>query len=202
MSQLRSLPAPTSIKWSSQQVDQRYLGWFRGGPLSLVHCGKKVANHRIEQVIATTHDGYPATAFSYTYDDTGVYLYRTEGTSRTHQYMITSISLPSQLPILDIAANPAAPGESTFEQRFRVNGNDPRFTAEALGQGMRRWLMADPRASYFPIRLEGATVSSWRHNYVFVNVRPLPLELVNPMVDFLAEFARRLLVPPAGARPR
>lgn len=174
MTQLRALPGPQHVPWQPQPPDQRYLHQFGGGPLWQVDHGRGLGRHRIEQVITTRYLGYEAVAFSYVCEERGVHM-TPQGRSRRHQYSVVSVRLPRAFPSCQIT--PAR--------------TDPR-AEQVLGPEAQRQRATDPRSRTFPLLVEGTTINSWYHNYVFVDVHALAAEVVDPMLDYLVEIAHRL----------
>lgn len=193
------LPGPASVGWVSEEPDQGLLHLFTGGPLAVAHGGRNARGHRIRQVVRTQYRGYQAVAFTYTYEKS-IYV-RTPGTSPTQQYTIVSLSLPATRPTLEIvatgkrSADSYALGYPPLDENFHVTTDNPEFARAVLPPPTVQWLLGDPRAHYFPIRFEGATVSTWTSHDVPISLRgtsALRLDRINPMVDYLAEFASRV----------
>lgn len=193
-----ALPGPASVEWVSEQPDQNLLQLFTGGPLGTARGGRNTSGHRIRQVVRTQYRGYQAAAFTYTYEK--VIWVRTPGTSPTQQYTIVALSLPATQPTLEISVagkpgvNSFALGYPPFDEKFHVTTENPEFARLVLSPPAVQWLLSDPRAQYFPIRFEGASLSTWTSHDVPMSSRgtsPLRLDRINPMVDYLAEFAHR-----------
>ncbi|GDY32305.1 hypothetical protein [Gandjariella thermophila] len=193
------LPGPGRVDWVPEPPDDRLVDRFTGGPLAAAHGGRNARGHRIRQVLRAQHRGYRAVAFVYTYDQL-VYVRRL-GTSPTRQYTVVSIDLPEGRPTLELSAarRPVAGqlrlGHDAFDAAFRLVSDSAEFARAVLPPAVIQWLLADPRARYFPIRIEGATVSTWTTSDVAFGPAPMRPEMINPMVDYLAEFLGHV---PAG----
>lgn len=195
------LPGPARVEWVSEPPDENLLHLFTGGPFDAAHRGRNVRGRRIRQVVRTQYRGYQAVAFTYTCEK--VIWVRSPGTSPTQQYTIVSLYLPATRPTLEVfptgnsSANSFALGYPPFDRKFQVATDDPEFARAVLPQATVQWLLGDPRGRYFPVRFEGAILSTWTSHDVPMRlprsgVAALRLDRINPMVDYLAEFAGRV----------
>jgi hypothetical protein len=104
---------------------------------------------------------------------------------------IVSLDLPRPMPILQLV--PSRLGSSvgdTLDQRFNIDTNSPGFARAVLQSPLAGWLLTDPRAKYYAIRIEGVTLSSWTGGTDSGGA--LPMGRVEQMLGFLVELVERL----------
>jgi hypothetical protein len=113
------------------------------------------------------------------------------GTSPQSASTVVSIGLPVVRPALEVRR--AAPdtaagldmGDPAFAAAFVVESDTPAFARDVLQPETMRWLMADPRSAYYPIRLEGASALTW-------GLHPLDPWRATQMADYLSAFVSRI----------
>jgi hypothetical protein len=185
-----SLVAAQGVTWRQLGSDSGLLWRFRGGPLEPVQVNGDPQFRQLERPVGQTMDtvyrGYHAIAFTF-----GYLSHLPRGGDFSVNETIVSLDLPRPMPILQLV--PSRLGSSvgdTLDQRFNIDTNSPEFAHAVFQSPLAGWLLTDPRAKYYAIRIEGVTLSSWTGGTDSGGV--LPMGRVEQMLGFLVELVERL----------
>ncbi|KAA9157927.1 hypothetical protein FPZ12_023850 [Amycolatopsis acidicola] len=151
--------------WSPGPPDETALEWIR---VAYPSGASRVlgAAHR-DTITATAygwHRGYRIFAHEWQWHEVGA------GRPRTIQRTVISIELPISVPWLEIKRDGST--------------GDPGFARAVLTPPVAQWLLADPRAQYYPVRFAGRRVSIAERGGLHV-------ETLGPPADFLVELLSR-----------
>lgn len=74
-------------------------------------------------------------------------------------------------------------GDPEFDREFRVTGEDERFARGVLTDGLRRWLLDDPRSRDLPLRIERDELITWQRGRLTAPTVEPALDHLNDVLD-------------------
>lgn len=173
-----ALPSAAGVQWRPIAPDPRLLSRAAIG----IPAGGQALAQPIGAAADTSYRGWYAVAFTYGWVNITVSVRPT-----VRFAAVVSLDLPRPLPMLQLV--PREGGEGGLDQRFDITCQDTEFARLVLDSPVGGILMADQRGRYYPVRFDGATVSSWTGAGVDSS---LPWQRIDQMLDFLTTVVERL----------
>jgi uncharacterized protein DUF3137 len=143
------------------------------------------------------HRGQHVLAFEYRYQEVR---HESGGKRRTETfyYTVAALKLPNAKPTLQVGPEgmlsklAGAVGfrdlqleSEEFNKKFRIKGDDDKFSYDILHPRMMEWLLADPRAQSVPFRFERGDLVVWEQGKI-------DLRKVDWMVDYACDIVERV----------
>ena len=180
-----ALPGAAGVQWRPIGPDPRLLARAAQG----IPPGGQALAQPVGAAVDTSYRGRYAVAFTYGWVNVTVSVRPT-----VRFAAVVSLDLPRPLPVLQLV--PREGGEGGLDQRFDITSQDNEFARLVLDSAVGTLLMTDPRGRYYPVRFDGAAVSSWTGAGADSS---LPQQRIDQMLDFLTAVVERV---PAAAWDR
>jgi hypothetical protein len=173
-----AMPGATGVQWRPIGPDPRLLSRAAMG----IPAGGQALAQPVGAAVDTSYRGRYAVAFTYGWVNVTLSVRPT-----VRFAAVVSLDLPRPLPMLQLV--PREGGQGGLDQRFDITGQDSEFARLVLDSAVGGLLMADQRGRYYPVRFDGATVSSWTG----AGADPsLPWQRIDQMLDFLTSIVERV----------
>lgn len=173
-----AMPGATGVRWRPIGPDPRLLARAAMG----IPAGGQALAQPIGAAVDTSYRGRYAVAFTYGWVNVTVSVRPT-----VRFAAVVSVDLARPLPVLQLV--PREDGEGGLDQRFDITSQDNEFTRLVLDSAVGGLLMTDQRGRYYPVRFDGATVSSWTGAGADST---LPRQRIDQMLDFLTAIVERI----------
>ena len=152
-------------KWTLLDEDDQWCSRWQGNPFG------EGDHRRARNVLTGTWKGKPFVSFDYSYQ-THSSNGKGGSTTETHNYAVSSVSLPAYLPRLQVTPESLltrfgnAVGfadieleSEDFNRAFRIHADDPKFASDVLTARTMQLLLGRPHLSW---RIEGADILCWQ----------------------------------------
>lgn len=153
-------------------------------------------NRRGKHALRGKHRDRHVLAFEYSYQEV-----QGSGDNRktkTYHYTVAALKLPKDMPTLQVGPEGwgsklvGAVGfrdlqleSEEFNKKFRIKGENDKFSYDVLHPRMMEWLLADQRAQSVPFRFERGDLVAWTEGKI-------DLQRVDWMVEYICDIVDRV----------